>query len=53
MRHTSPDGIDSPLLPVGASVDTDAAAVKHDVVGLHFPGPVNPQIVSVSGAGDW
>lgn len=53
LRLASRDGIDNPLLPVGTSVDTDATTLKcESVVGLHFPGPVNPQIVSVSGAGD-
>ncbi|XP_071516798.1 uncharacterized protein [Panulirus ornatus] len=53
LRLASHDGIDNPLLPVGTSADTDATTLKcESVVGLHFPGPVNPQIVSVSGAGD-
>ncbi|XP_042232087.1 pseudouridine kinase-like isoform X2 [Homarus americanus] len=50
LRRASPNTMDDPLLPV---TDICPITVTHDeVVGLHFPGPQNPKIISVSGAGD-
>ncbi|XP_042856030.1 uncharacterized protein LOC122242726 [Penaeus japonicus] len=43
-RASSIETSDSPLLPVTPS--------SNGVIGLHFPGPKNPKIISVSGAGD-
>lgn len=54
LRKATSSTMDSPLLPLALS-DTQEETSEEECmnVGLYFPAPQPPDIVSVSGAGDW